>query len=121
MTRKGLNCPYCGDIGWYADYNWYTGEPEQVQCEFCYTESNSVFNIRKKNNIPRKGKERSIQVWGCDLDDGSRINTGEDGIVSVVVHGDHTVSVTDENHNEKLVVGVYWVSYIPCQNLLVNN
>ena len=35
--------------------------------------------------MARKGKKRSIQVWGCDLDD---------GIVSVIVNGDHTVTVT---------------------------
>jgi len=36
-------CPNCNNVGWYvvADEN---GEPEQVQCQFCYTEPNSVFN-----------------------------------------------------------------------------
>jgi len=66
--------------------------------------------------MARKGKKRPIQVWGCDLEDGTRINAGENGVVSVIVHGDHTVSVNDENHNEKIVDSAYWVSYIPRQN-----
>jgi hypothetical protein len=37
------HCPNCPDQGWYivADNS---GEPEQVQCEWCYTVPNSVFN-----------------------------------------------------------------------------
>jgi len=46
-------------------------------------------------------------VWGCDLDD---------GIVSVIVNGDHTVTVTDTNHIDKIVEGASWVSYVPRQN-----
>ena len=42
--------------------------------------------------MPRKGKKRPIQVWGCDLEDGTRINAGEGDLVSVIVHGDHSVS-----------------------------
>jgi len=38
------NCPHCENIGWYVDANHYTGEPEQVQCKFCYTEPKSFFN-----------------------------------------------------------------------------
>ena len=66
--------------------------------------------------MARKGKKRPIQVWGCDLEDGTRINAGEKGIVSVIVHGDHTVTVTDENHNETVVEGAHWVGYVPRQN-----
>jgi len=42
-----LNCPDsdCGNKGWYVEPNHFTGEPEQVQCEFCYTEENSVFSV----------------------------------------------------------------------------
>lgn len=38
------SCPNCPDQGWYAMPNHYTGELEQVQCEFCYANPNSVFN-----------------------------------------------------------------------------
>jgi hypothetical protein len=37
-----LKCPNCDDIGYY----WIGGgsEPTPEQCEFCYTEPNSIFN-----------------------------------------------------------------------------
>lgn len=41
-----MNCP---DQGWYAIADVYTGEPEQVQCEFCYTVENSMFNYLNGN------------------------------------------------------------------------
>ena len=44
--------------------------------------------------MARKGKKRSIQVWGCDLDDGTRITNNDDGIVSVIVNGDHRETET---------------------------
>ncbi|MDX2504872.1 MAG: hypothetical protein QNL62_10400 [Gammaproteobacteria bacterium] len=66
--------------------------------------------------MARKGKKRPIQVWGCDLEDGTRITNDDEGIVSVIVNGDHTVTITDINHNEKIVEGARWVSYVPRQN-----
>jgi len=66
--------------------------------------------------MPRKGKKRSIQVWGCDLDDGSRITNDDIDIVSVIVNADHSVTVTDVNNNNKIVEGAHWVSYVPRQN-----
>ena len=66
--------------------------------------------------MPRKGRKRPIAVWGCDLEDGTRINAGEDGIVSVIVHGDHSVTITTVDNEEKLVEGAYWVGYVPRQN-----
>lgn len=65
--------------------------------------------------MARKGKKRPIQVWGCDMEDGSRVNAGENGIVSVIVHGDKTVTVTDVNNDEKKIDGT-WVGYVPRQN-----
>lgn len=47
------HCP-CGDVGYFVDAHPYTGEPEQVQCEFCYTNPKSVFFIN--NNL--KGCEQ---------------------------------------------------------------
>lgn len=66
--------------------------------------------------MARKGKKRSIQVWGCDLEDGTRITNDDEGIVSVIVNGDKTVTVTDSNNVEKIVEGARWVSYVPRQN-----
>ncbi len=38
------NCPSCNNVGWYTVHR-HNGEPEQEQCEFCYTVENSIFNI----------------------------------------------------------------------------
>lgn len=38
-------CPDCPDQGWYAsgaDLQW-----EQLQCEFCYRNPNSLFNVSR--------------------------------------------------------------------------
>ena len=71
--------------------------------------------------MARKGKKRPIQVWGADLVNGERINAGENDIVSVIVHGDKTVTVTDVHNEEKVVLDengdpVEWVGYVPRQN-----
>jgi|GEM_PF-1995000 len=66
--------------------------------------------------MPRKGKKRSIQVWGCDLEDGTRITNDDKDIVSVIVNADHSVTVTDVNNNNRIIDGAYWVSYVPRQN-----
>lgn len=68
--------------------------------------------------MARKGKKRSIQVWGCDLEDGTKITNDDEGIVSVIVNGDHSVTVTDFNHIKRVVDGARWVSYAPRQNWL---
>lgn len=39
------DCPNCPNQGWYAQPNNHTGEPEQVQCEFCETVRHSRYNI----------------------------------------------------------------------------
>ncbi|MCU7819344.1 MAG: hypothetical protein KZQ56_00455 [gamma proteobacterium symbiont of Lucinoma myriamae] len=66
--------------------------------------------------MARKGVKRSIQVWGCDLEDGTKITNNDEGIVSVIVNGDKSVTVTDTNHIETIVEGARWVSYVPRQN-----
>lgn len=45
---QGEPCPNCPDQGWYA-VQVDEGEFEQVQCEFCYTVENSVFNLRSSH------------------------------------------------------------------------
>lgn len=42
-------CP-CGDIGFFVVPNNHTGDPEQEQCEHCYTNPASRFNAL--NNTP---------------------------------------------------------------------
>ena len=46
------HCPDCDDVGYYSAGQYY--EPEQMQCEFCYTNSRSVFN---QNRIKQALKE----------------------------------------------------------------
>lgn len=38
-------CPNCPDQGWWEDRERFTGDPIQVQCEFCECEPDSVFNV----------------------------------------------------------------------------
>jgi DNA repair exonuclease SbcCD ATPase subunit len=49
MNEELKPCPNCGNVGWYAvqrpNRNTGDAEWEQEQCEFCYTEPNSVFNV----------------------------------------------------------------------------
>lgn len=41
-ASAGLKCPNCSDVGYYTVCD---GDfPEQVQCEFCYTVVDSIFN-----------------------------------------------------------------------------
>ena len=69
----GEHCPNCPDVGWYVMED-YQGEPEQIQCEFCYTVRNSVFNMndeRLGNTArPMKGglyKPEAGGVPGCPV------------------------------------------------------
>ncbi len=55
---------------------------------------------------------RSIMVFGCTLDDGSQVTCNDDGVVSVRVHPDHSVSTTN-SHNEETTVDGKWVGYVP--------
>ena len=53
--ESGEKCPDCDDVGWYAVNNCSSlpWEAEQVQCEWCYTNPNSIFNLNeiyKKNH-----------------------------------------------------------------------
>lgn len=41
---------HCGDEGWYAVVDPHTGEPMQVQCEFCETEESSYFNYKRNTS-----------------------------------------------------------------------
>ena len=52
-------CPCCDNVGWYTESD-YWGEPEQVQCEFCYLTPNSIFNHLEKS---RKLKELLDECW----------------------------------------------------------
>ena len=68
--------------------------------------------------MARKGKKRGIQVWGVVLEDGTEINAGDSGIVSVFAEGDRSVVTTDTNANKITLLNkcgdpVSWVSYMP--------
>lgn len=43
----GEECPRCDNGGWYVVTNIHTGEPEQIQCEFCCTNPNSLFHVNR--------------------------------------------------------------------------
>jgi hypothetical protein len=47
--NNGLDCPNCPNQGWYADYDSHTGQEAPIQCEFCYTEPYSKFNLTQSN------------------------------------------------------------------------
>lgn len=66
--------------------------------------------------MARKGRKRSIQVWGVTLTDGTEIKNTDEGIVSVIANPDKTVTITDVDNNVKIVEGAEWVSYVPRQN-----
>lgn len=71
--------------------------------------------------MARKGKKRSIAVFGCTLDDGTQLNHTDSEFVSVIVNPDRTVSTTDTNGNETILEGAdgkpaIWVSYVPRTN-----
>lgn len=48
-TVQSCPDPLCGDRG-FSVHPDNDGEPEQVQCEFCYTNPQSLFNLRKNEN-----------------------------------------------------------------------
>jgi len=44
MSKDPESCPDCPDQGWYGIFRGH-GNDEQVQCEFCWSNPNSVFNL----------------------------------------------------------------------------
>ena len=55
---------------------------------------------------------RAIQVFGAELDTGKKITTDDDGVVSVTVHPDKSVTYTDPTGSTHTAEGS-WTSYIP--------
>ena len=49
-------CPYCPNVGWYAQANMNTGEPEQIQCEWCETKETSLFKVMADYDRLAKGE-----------------------------------------------------------------
>ncbi len=46
LTDKyGLDCPSCPNQGWYSGTDFSHQQEIQVQCEFCYREPKSRFNL----------------------------------------------------------------------------
>lgn len=57
MADGGQSCPNCNNLGWYEGESC-NGELEQVQCEWCDTTPDSVFNIRQnyQKDFPEETK-----------------------------------------------------------------
>ncbi|MBF0217924.1 MAG: hypothetical protein HQL49_00130 [Gammaproteobacteria bacterium] len=55
---------------------------------------------------------RKIQVRGATLDNGKEVRETDEGVVSVFVHPDKTVSTTDGNGHHTTVEGT-WTTYTP--------
>ncbi|MFK5892175.1 MAG: hypothetical protein QM504_03025 [Pseudomonadota bacterium] len=55
---------------------------------------------------------RAIKVFGAQLEDGNKVTTDDDGIVSVTVHPDKSVTfLTPEG--DTMAVNGKWTSYVP--------
>ena len=48
LIDDAQRCPHCPDQGWYSDLDRHTGDPVQVQCEFCCTVPDSLFNVHER-------------------------------------------------------------------------
>ena len=46
INKYGVGCPDCDDEGFYWK-NHHNGLPEAVQCQFCYVEPKSKYNLRQ--------------------------------------------------------------------------
>jgi hypothetical protein len=57
---NGLHCPNCPDQGWFADGP--TDDPEQIQCEFCEMEENSIFNIKRRIKKLIEARDAAIRA-----------------------------------------------------------
>lgn len=55
---------------------------------------------------------RSIMVFGCTMEDGSQVTCEDEGVVSVRVHPDHSVTITNSDNDVSEVDGK-WVGYVP--------
>jgi len=77
MPNNLIHCPnpLCNDEGWYPDYD-RNGEAEQVQCEFCYTNSNSYFNALQQSVQPTPESGRDSPVESIDSEGSAPANSG---------------------------------------------
>ena len=72
------SCPDCNNDGFYIVPD-KDGEPEQVQCQFCYTEPDSVFNVVEKlrSDLARLREllgevwKHSKELWNVVEEDGA--------------------------------------------------
>ena len=56
-------CPNCPDRGWYVVANRNTGEPEQEQCEYCYTVPDSLFNVIQSTDGIEESESRRKELY----------------------------------------------------------
>ena len=55
---------------------------------------------------------RKVQVRGSKLDSGIEVTENDEGVVSVFVHPDKSITTTDGNGHHRKVSGI-WISYTP--------
>lgn len=55
---------------------------------------------------------RAIKVWGAKMDDGRMITNEDEGVVSVTIHPDGSVTTSDSKGEEHKTSGT-WVTYNP--------
>jgi hypothetical protein len=51
------SCPYCPNAGYYS-HEEYDGEEEQVECEWCGTTPNSIYQVKTRIRAALKEKLR---------------------------------------------------------------
>jgi len=78
IKNHALQCPDCDNSG-TRTVSSYMNPPEPEQCEFCYCEPNSVFNI--KSELFFILEMISENAWNtCEEDDARHYLTGKDCI-----------------------------------------
>jgi hypothetical protein len=55
---------------------------------------------------------RAIKVFGAQLENGGKVTTDDEGVVSVTVHPDKSVSFLDPD-GQTTTVDSKWTSYVP--------
>ncbi len=55
---------------------------------------------------------RSIKVFGAELEDGTKITTDDEGVVSVTVHPDKSVTYLTSD-GQTITTESKWESYVP--------
>lgn len=57
MLLRAEQCPNCDNVGWYQ-----VGHEENEQCEFCYTNPKSIYNVHRDLQGSALAYEREVQA-----------------------------------------------------------